>query len=67
MAQGVGTSANCARFFSGGVSVKFEWDPRKAASNLSKHGVAFEEGLSVFSARKATTRERKDYEENVEP
>jgi len=30
------------------VSVKFEWDPKKAASNLSKHGVAFEEGLTVF-------------------
>lgn len=91
--------------------MKFEWDPKKAAANLSKHRVAFEEGLTVFkdplgrifddedhaldeqreviighsangvllvvcfaakeesvrlfSARKATRRERKDYEENV--
>jgi uncharacterized DUF497 family protein len=91
--------------------VKFEWDPKKAAANLSKHRVMFEEGLTVFadplakilddedhsieeqreiiighsakqrlllvcfaaqeesirifSARKATKQERKDYEENV--
>lgn len=93
------------------MSLKFEWDPKKAASNLSRHGVSFEEALTVFgdplarifddedhsieeqreiiighsakerllvvcftaqgesvrifSARKATRRERKDYEENV--
>jgi uncharacterized DUF497 family protein len=93
------------------MSLKFEWDPRKAASNLSKHGVSFQEALTVFadplarifddedhsveeqreiiighsakerllivcftaqgesvrifSARKATKRERKEYEENV--
>ena len=29
--------------------MKFEWDPKKAASNLSKHRVAFEEGLTVFA------------------
>ncbi len=27
---------------------KFEWDPRKAASNLRKHGVSFEEATSAF-------------------
>jgi uncharacterized protein len=94
------------------MSLKFEWDPKKAASNLSRHGVSFEEGITVFrdvlarifddedhstdeqreiiighsakqrllivcftsqgesvrifSARKATKREREDYEENVE-
>jgi len=26
----------------------FEWDPRKAAVNLEKHGVSFEEASSVF-------------------
>lgn len=26
----------------------FEWDPEKAKSNLSKHGVSFEEAQSVF-------------------
>ncbi|HEX7406714.1 MAG TPA: BrnT family toxin [Candidatus Binatia bacterium] len=94
--------------------MKFEWNPKKAAANLSKHGVAFEEALTVFadplarifddedhsseehreiiighsanhrlpllvcfaaqqgstrifSARKATKQERKDYEENIQP
>ena len=92
--------------------MKFEWDPRKDASNRKKHQVSFEEALTVFadplaqifddedhsldepreiiighlvneqlvvicfaaredavrifSARKATKRERGDYEENVE-
>jgi uncharacterized DUF497 family protein len=27
----------------------FEWDAAKAAINLEKHGVSFEEGASVFS------------------
>jgi len=93
------------------MSLRFEWDPEKAAANLTKHGVSFEEGLTVFSdplarlfddedhsmeeareiiighstqdrlllvcftargasirilsARRATRRERRDYEENV--
>ena len=95
------------------MNLKFEWDRKKAASNLSKHGVSFDEALTVFSdplarifddedhsieeqreiiighsakdrslvvcftaqgesvrifsARTATRRERKDYEENVKP
>lgn len=28
--------------------MKFEWDPRKATSNLDKHGVDFEEASRVF-------------------
>ena len=93
------------------MSLQLEWDPRKAKVNLAKHGVSFEEAMTVFgdllarifddeehsedekreiiighsiqqhlvllsftcvedtirllSARKATRRERKDYEENV--
>ena len=93
------------------MNLKFEWDRKKAASNLSKHDVSFEEALTVFSdplarifddedhsieeqreiiighsakdrslvvcftaqgelvrifsARTATRREQKDYEENV--
>ena len=27
---------------------RFEWDPRKAATNLRKHGVSFEEASTVF-------------------
>jgi len=30
------------------MNVIFEWDRRKAASNLSKHRVPFEEALTVF-------------------
>lgn len=28
--------------------MKFEWDPEKAGSNLRKHGVSFEEAMTVF-------------------
>jgi uncharacterized DUF497 family protein len=28
--------------------LRFEWNPRKAAENLRKHGVAFEEATTVF-------------------
>ena len=28
--------------------MKFEWDPQKAESNLKKHGVSFEEAVTVF-------------------
>jgi uncharacterized DUF497 family protein len=91
------------------VTYQFEWDPAKAQANLRKHGVSFEEAVTVFadplslnmpdplhsaeearflvvgmsmnrnvpvvayaerghrtriiSARKATRRERNDYEE----
>jgi uncharacterized DUF497 family protein len=92
------------------MSLAFEWDEDKAASNQKKHGVTFEEAATVFadplaaifddeahseeeqreiivghsvddrlllvsfteregairiiSARRATKRERRDYEEN---
>lgn len=29
-------------------SLKFEWDPTKASSNVKKHGVSFEEARTVF-------------------
>ena len=93
------------------MALQFEWDSRKAASNLAKHGISFEEGATVFgdplgrivddprhsseearlvllgssreerllavmfvdrgetiriiSARRATRRERRDYEEDA--
>jgi len=28
--------------------MEFEWDQSKAASNLSKHGVTFDEAITVF-------------------
>ena len=29
--------------------MKFSWDPRKADSNLRKHGIAFDEAITIFS------------------
>ena len=31
------------------AEIRFEWDPRKSASNQRKHGVGFEEALTVFT------------------
>jgi uncharacterized DUF497 family protein len=93
------------------VALRFEWNPQKAARNLAKHGVPFEEAATVFgdplgrvasdprhsvdeerfvllgfsrrqrllaimfaeraqairviSARRATSRERRDYEQGA--
>ena len=30
---------------------RFTWDPAKAASNLRKHGISFEEAVRVFADR----------------
>jgi len=30
------------------MDVSFEWDPTKAAKNRQKHGVSFEDAVSVF-------------------
>ena len=30
------------------MGYKFEWDPDKAEANQKKHGVSFEEGITVF-------------------
>ena len=30
------------------MGYNFEWDPRKAAANLKKHRVSFEEAITVF-------------------
>lgn len=29
--------------------LKFEWDAAKAATNISKHGVSFDDAVSVFA------------------
>jgi len=39
----------------GGASVEFEWDPDKAAKNLTKHGVRFAEAATVFEGELALT------------
>ncbi|MGO8792263.1 MAG: BrnT family toxin [Terriglobia bacterium] len=30
------------------MSVEFEWDPKKAKANHARHGIDFEEALTVF-------------------
>jgi uncharacterized DUF497 family protein len=30
------------------LALEFEWDPRKAAGNLARHKVSFEEAATVF-------------------
>ena len=30
------------------MSIRFQWDPQKAARNATKHGVTFEEAATVF-------------------
>lgn len=30
--------------------MEFEWDPRKSAANLRKHGVAFSDAVTVLSS-----------------
>jgi uncharacterized protein len=42
---------------------KFEWDDQKAASNLRKHGVSFDEAVSVFGDVQALTFSDTDHSE----
>jgi uncharacterized DUF497 family protein len=35
--------------------IRFEYDPRKAAINLRKHGVSFDEAITVFDDPLAST------------
>jgi uncharacterized DUF497 family protein len=41
--------------------VIYEWDPRKAATNLRKHGVSFDEATSVFADAFALTFDDPDH------
>jgi uncharacterized protein len=43
--------------------VDFEWDALKAAENLRKHRISFEEGSSVFYDRFAVTGADPDHSE----
>ena len=38
-----------------GMELEFTWNPVKAASNLAKHGVAFDRAASVFADALALT------------
>jgi uncharacterized DUF497 family protein len=48
------------------LAIDFEWDANKAASNLTKHGVTFEQAATVFIDALALTvfdEAHSDYEE----
>jgi uncharacterized protein len=44
--------------------MRFEWDPKKAAANLKKHGVAFQEAATVFGDPLAITFQDPDHSED---
>lgn len=44
--------------------MQFEWDPEKAATNIAKHGVSFDEASSVFGDSLATTIPDPDHSAN---
>ena len=46
--------------------MRIEWDPAKAANNLRKHGVSFEEASSVFYDPLAVTGADPDHSETEE-
>lgn len=43
---------------------RFEWDPRKAATNLEKHGVGFEEATTVFGDSLARVFEDEEHSDD---
>lgn len=44
--------------------MEFEWDPRKAESNLRKHGVSFSEAATVFGDELSATVADPDHSES---
>lgn len=45
-------------------TLHFEWDESKAAANIKKHGVSFEEAKSVFSDERAKLINDPDHSED---
>ncbi len=43
--------------------IRFEWDPAKAALNLRKHGVSFEDAETVFSDERGLLLDDPDHSE----
>ena len=46
--------------------VRFDWDPGKAASNLRKHGVSFDEAATVFADPLSITVPDPDHSQDEE-
>ena len=47
-------------------TLRFEWDPIKAATNLRKHKVSFEDAKTVFSDDRARLIDDPDHSEGEE-
>lgn len=45
-------------------SIKFEWEASKAASNIQKHGVSFDEARTAFYDERARLISDPDHSEN---
>jgi uncharacterized DUF497 family protein len=45
-------------------TLRFEWDQRKAAANLKKHGVSFDEAKSVFIDERAKLIDEPDHSDD---
>ena len=46
--------------------LRFEWDDRKSAQNIRKHGVSFEEAQTVFLDENARLMDDPDHSEDEE-
>jgi uncharacterized DUF497 family protein len=46
------------------MGLRFSWDPRKAAVNVRKHGVSFEEASTAFGDPLSVTIPDPEYEED---
>jgi uncharacterized DUF497 family protein len=46
------------------MTTEFEWDAKKANGNLKKHGIAFEEALTVFADPLARIFDDPDHSED---
>ena len=47
-------------------TLRFEWDPSKAAANLRKHKVSFEDAQTVFTDERARLIDDPDHSEDEE-
>jgi uncharacterized DUF497 family protein len=47
-------------------NIEFAWDPRKARSNLVKHGISFEEARTAFLDESARLIDDPDHSEDEE-
>jgi uncharacterized DUF497 family protein len=48
------------------VGYNFEWDPKKAEANLSKHGVSFREAVTAFGDPLSMNMADPDHSEDEE-